>query len=107
VNLAVAASSALGAAALFAVAKAVQSRAVRGVANPTDRCGDGGYESSPPATTRDLRMVTRAVTSGLWLVGTGIAVAAFACHALALHEGPLSLVQPLPPVCPPSTASTP
>ena len=94
-NLAVATSSALGAAALFAVATAVQSRAVRGVASPTARFGDGGYGSSPPVTTRELRVVTRAVTSGPWLVGTGIAAAAFACHALALHEGPLSLVQPL------------
>ena len=94
-NLAVATGSALGAAALFAVATAVQSRAVRGVASPTARFGDGGYGSSPPVTTRELRVVTRAVTSGPWLVGTGIAAAAFACHALALHEGPLSLVQPL------------
>jgi hypothetical protein len=94
-NLALATSSALGAAALFAVATAVQSRAVRGVDSPAARFGNAGNESSPPITTSELRLVTRAVTSRVWLLGTVIATAAFALHAFALHEGQLTLVQPL------------
>jgi hypothetical protein len=95
VNLALATSSALGAAALFAVATAVQSRALRGIDGPLARSGHAGYPSSPPVTTSELRLVIRAVTSRIWIVGTAIATAAFALHALALHEGQLTLVQPL------------
>jgi hypothetical protein len=77
------------------VATAAQSRAVRDIDSRTAREGNPGYPSSPPVTTSELRLVTRAVTSGVWLLGTAIAAAAFALHALALHDGELTLVQPL------------
>jgi hypothetical protein len=93
-NLPVATSSALGAAALSAVATAVQARAVRDVDRPPARYGNTRYPS-PPVTISELRLVSRAVASGVWLLGTAIATAAFALHALALHEGQLTLVQPL------------
>jgi drug/metabolite transporter (DMT)-like permease len=87
-NVAVATSSALAAAALFAVATAVQAKAVRQTAT-ADR--------DPPAAVSpgEFRVVTRAFRSRLWLWGAGIAAAAFGLHALALHEGNLSFVQPL------------
>ncbi len=94
-NLAVATSSALGAAALFALATAVQSRAIREVGSPSARYGSAGYGASRPVITSELRLVSRAAASRVWLLGTAIAAAAFALHALALHEGQLTLVQPL------------
>ena len=46
-------------------------------------------------STTELRLVSRAIASRTWVVGTGIAAVAFALHAFALHEGQLTLVQPL------------
>ncbi len=46
-------------------------------------------------TRHDLRVIRQAVSSGAWLLGTALAGIAFALHALALHEGDLTLVQPL------------
>ena len=55
-NVALASSSALGAAALFAVASAVQSKAVRDVER--DRASETGFESREAATPHALRVVT-------------------------------------------------
>jgi drug/metabolite transporter (DMT)-like permease len=44
---------------------------------------------------RELSVFRQAVWSGAWLAGTALAVVAFGLHALALHEGDLTLVQPL------------
>jgi hypothetical protein len=44
---------------------------------------------------KELRLVSRAVPSRDWVAGTAMAALAFGLHALALHEGDLSLVQPL------------
>lgn len=83
-NPGVAAGSALGAAALFATATAVQARALRDA--------DGELASGAAG---QLRTLIGAFRSRMWLVGTGIAALAFGLHALALHEGNLSFVQPL------------
>ena len=94
-NPAVETSSALGAAALYAVATAVQARAIRDIGSPTARCADPGYASSPAVSTTELRLVSRAIASRTWVVGTSTSAVAFALHAFALHEGQLTLVQPL------------
>ena len=44
---------------------------------------------------RELGVFRQAVWSGAWLAGTALAAVAFGLHALALHEGDLTLVQPL------------
>jgi drug/metabolite transporter (DMT)-like permease len=87
-NVAVATSSALAAAALFAVATAVQAKAVR---------QEAASDRHPPAVVSpgEFRVVTHAFRSRIWLGGAGIAAAAFGLHALALHQGNLSFVQPL------------
>jgi drug/metabolite transporter (DMT)-like permease len=46
-------------------------------------------------TRHEVRVIRQAVSSGTWLAGAALAVVAFALHALALHEGDLTLVQPL------------
>jgi drug/metabolite transporter (DMT)-like permease len=81
-NPVVATSSALGAAALFALATAIQAKALR----------DAVPVSS---TSGEVRTVVRAFRSPVWLGGSAIAGLAFGLHALALHEGSLSFVQPL------------
>lgn len=73
-NTLAAASAAVTAAALFATGTALQYRAVA------------------PSQHGDLR---RAVASPMWLLGTGVLAVGLGLHALALHEGPLTLVQPL------------
>jgi drug/metabolite transporter (DMT)-like permease len=92
-NVAMATSCALGAAALFAVATAVQSKAVRDVER--HRTAEKSRGSQETTTPQAWRVVTAAIASGTWLAGGAIAVAAFGLHALALHEGNLTLVQPL------------
>lgn len=69
---------AISPAALFAVASAVQSRALRDAAGRT-------WKSE----------LASAVSSGMWLAGAVISVVAFGLHAVALHAGNLTLVQPL------------
>lgn len=79
-----AAVSGLGAAALFAAGTALQYR----VATASEHLGG-----------LDLRAVTtfarRSVTSRRWMLGTALLGTGLGLHALALHEGPLTLVQPL------------
>ncbi|MDE3206738.1 MAG: DMT family transporter [Acidobacteriota bacterium] len=70
----VAVGAGLAAAALFAAGNAIQFKAVR------------------PAGHRSLR---QAVTTPLWLAGTAVLAGGLGLHAFALHEGPLTLVQPL------------
>jgi hypothetical protein len=91
-TVAVATTAALGAAGLFALATAMQTRALRDVEQRITRIPRGSMQS---ATAPGLRVLTRAVSSRLWLAGAAISVAAFGLHALALHEGNLTLVQPL------------
>jgi drug/metabolite transporter (DMT)-like permease len=92
-NLAVATGSALAAASLFAVATAVQAKAVR-QAGRTPAPIEDRY-SGAVVSSGEFRVVTQAFRSPIWLAGAAVAAAAFGLHALALHEGNLSFVQPL------------
>jgi uncharacterized protein YcfJ len=83
-NPALATISALGTAALFAVASAVHAKALR-----------DSVHAPRSITSYQLLTVMRAFRSLARLVGTAIATLAFGLHAIALHEGSLSLVQPL------------
>ncbi len=84
VSTTVAAVSGLGAAALFAAGTALQYREVTAA---------GGR------TALDVRAVAafarNSLTSRRWIIGTVLLGAGLGLHALALHEGPLTLVQPL------------
>lgn len=84
VNTTVAAASGLGAAALFAAGTAMQYRAAMAA---EDRVG------------LDVRAVAtfarHSLTSRRWILGTALLATGFGFHALALHEGPLTLVQPI------------
>jgi hypothetical protein len=93
VNAAVATFSALAAAALFALAAAVQSRVLRSADGPGVPVGADRPLAAPSVT--EWRALARAASSSAWLVGSGVAVVAFGLHALALHEGSLASVQPL------------
>ena len=93
-HLAIATSCALGAAALFALGSTMQARALRIVPDAAERDAGarGGFS---PLIVRELRLVSRAVPSRAWVAGTAMAALAFGLHAFVLHEGDLSLVQPL------------
>jgi len=79
-NLQVAVPAALGAAAFFAVGTAMQYRAARQL--------DGQAPAGGHLDRASLR-------SASWVLGTAILALGLALHVLALHEAPLSLVQPL------------
>lgn len=72
--------AALLAAALFAVATALQHRSA-GLVTDANWCS-GGF-------------VSRTLRHPLWIVGSVANLAGFGLHALALRDGPLTLVQPL------------
>lgn len=72
--------AALGAAALFAAGTALQYRAATFAGPP----------SAAPST-----VLRRVVASPAWLVGTALLGVGLGFHAYALHQGSLSLVQPL------------
>lgn len=76
--------SALGAAVLFASGTALQYKAAR----PLPSTGVAGSR----VITDTLRSV---LGSGRWMVGTAVLAAGLGMHAFALHEAPLTLVQPL------------
>jgi hypothetical protein len=76
---------ALGAAALFAAGTALQYRAARPVAA-------GGVRSDRRIPTGAVR---QTVTSHSWLLGTLVLGIGLTLHAFALHEGPITVVQPL------------
>ncbi len=80
----VATASALGAAILFASGTALQYKAAR----PLPSTGVAGGRIVAD-TVRTI------VGSGRWLVGTAVLGAGLGMHAFALHEAPLTLVQPL------------
>jgi drug/metabolite transporter (DMT)-like permease len=94
-NPSLATISALGAAVLFAVATAVQSRAIRDAGQRASGSRRPAGRSLPIVARRELGVLRQAVWSGAWLAGSALAVVAFGLHALALHEGDLTLVQPL------------
>ncbi len=91
-SVAVASTAAVGAAGLFALATAVHTRALR---DAERRITGNAGGSVPSGTAPGFRVVTHAVSSCGWLAGSAIAVLAFSLHAMALHEGNLTLVQPL------------
>jgi hypothetical protein len=76
--------AALSAAALFAVATALQHRSAGLVSDDRGSQTDGlaGF-------------VAETLQHPLWLMGTAADVGGLALHALALRDGPLTLVQPL------------
>jgi drug/metabolite transporter (DMT)-like permease len=76
--------AALSAAALFAVATALQHRSA-GLVTEADR----------DKTARVAGFVSRTVRHPLWLFGTLADLGGLGLHALALRDGPLTLVQPL------------
>ena len=77
-------ASALGAAVLFASGTALQYKAAR----PLPSTGVAG--------NRVISDTVRSVlASGRWLAGTAVLAAGLGMHAFALHEAPLTLVQPL------------
>jgi lysylphosphatidylglycerol synthetase-like protein (DUF2156 family) len=80
----VATFAALSAAALFAVATALQHRSA------------GLVTGAGPLPTRGLsRFVYQTVRHPLWIVGSVADLGGLGLHALALRDGPLTLVQPL------------
>lgn len=76
---AIAATSALAAAALFGIGVALQHRQVQAV--------DGGE--------RPRHLVTQLLRRRLWLVGVALTVLAYGFQGLALSFGPLTLVAPI------------
>jgi hypothetical protein len=82
--LVVSAIAATLAAALYALASALQHRSTADV-----RLED-------PSGQRSLiRFASRTVRHRSWLLGTAASVGAVGLHAVALHDGPLALVQPV------------
>jgi drug/metabolite transporter (DMT)-like permease len=75
----VAICAAFGAAATFAFSTSVQHHA----------------NSSVPHGTGTLGMLGHLARRPTWLFGQILALGAFALHALALHSGPLAIVQPI------------
>jgi drug/metabolite transporter (DMT)-like permease len=76
--------AALLAACLFALSVALQHRSVDLVARP-DKDGALGL----------TRFISGTLRQPLWVLGSAAEVGGFGLHALALREGPLTLVQPL------------
>jgi drug/metabolite transporter (DMT)-like permease len=74
--------AALCAAACFAVAAAFQHRGAGLVSDASAVVGLGGF-------------VSMTLRNRLWIIGTVADIVGFALHAVALREGPLTLVQPL------------
>jgi hypothetical protein len=75
---------ALGAAALFAAGTTLQYRAARPLG------AAGGPDRSVPT-----KAVRQTITSTSWLVGTLVLGVGIRLHAFALHQGPITVVQPL------------
>jgi drug/metabolite transporter (DMT)-like permease len=74
---------ALGAAFFFAAGTALQYRTQRSLA------GTG------PASNRPVPAFRATITSVTWLLGSGVLLVGISLHAFALHEGSLTVVQPL------------
>ena len=80
----VATLAALSAAALFSVAAALQHRSA-GLVTDADRLRTAGLAG----------FVAKTLRHPLWIAGSIADIAGLAFHALALRDGPLTLVQPL------------
>jgi hypothetical protein len=80
----VATLAALGAAALFAVAAALQHRSA-GLVTDADTV----------QTAEVAGFVSKTLRHPLWIAGSIADIGGFGLHALALRDGPLTLVQPL------------
>ena len=76
--------AALSASALFATATALQHRSA-GLVSAT-----GGVRAG-----RLSGFMCKTLRHPMWVLGTGAGIAGVALHAIALRDGPLSLVQPL------------
>jgi drug/metabolite transporter (DMT)-like permease len=76
---------ALGAAVLFAAGTTLQYRAARPLT-------PGRVHSERPLP---MAVVRQTVTSVSWLLGTLVLGIGISLHAFALHEGPITMVQPL------------
>ena len=76
--------AALFAAALFAVSAALQHRSAGLVT-----------EADSLRTARLGGFISGTLRHPMWIVGSAAGIAGFALHALALRDGPLTLVQPL------------
>jgi drug/metabolite transporter (DMT)-like permease len=75
----------LGAAGLFAAGTTLQYRAAR----PIGPYGRGPTRAVPTTAIR------QTLTSVSWILGTLVLVIGISLHAFALHEGPITMVQPL------------
>jgi hypothetical protein len=76
----VAVLAALGCAATFAVSSSVQHQAA---------------ENAPASADGLVRLLGYLMHRPVWLLGQLLATVAFVLHAIALHSGPLALVQPI------------
>jgi drug/metabolite transporter (DMT)-like permease len=83
VNTSAAVMGALGAAFFFAAGTALQYRTARSVT------GAG------PAYNRPVPAFRATITSITWLLGMCVLGVGISLHAFALHEGPITVVQPL------------
>ena len=54
-----------------------------------------GVEDAPDEATLHLSLITHAIRRGVWLLGFGFMICAFLLQAFALHNGRLSVVQPI------------
>src|ERR1700728_2216862 len=54
-----------------------------------------GVEDAPEESTMRLSLMAHAIRRGVWLLGFGFMICAFLLQALALHNGRLSVVQPI------------
>jgi drug/metabolite transporter (DMT)-like permease len=54
-----------------------------------------GVETAPADTTMRLSLLAYAIRKTVWLVGFAVMVGAFLLQAFALHNGPLTTVQPI------------
>jgi hypothetical protein len=88
VNTSVAVISGLGASAFFAVGNAYQYKA----AAETNKTAPTSAGIDVGSVVRFLRVT---FSSRHWLTGTAFLAVGLALHALALHNGPLTLVEPL------------
>jgi drug/metabolite transporter (DMT)-like permease len=103
--VAVATVAALVAAALFAAATALQHRSAGLVALPrasseqvaptAEVAGSAGERAGALPWRVALRFFYDSARHPLWIAGAAAEVAGLGLHALALREGPLTLVQPL------------
>ncbi len=54
-----------------------------------------GVEDAPEESTMRLSLMAHAIRRGVWLLGFGFMICAFLLQAFALHNGRLSVVQPI------------